>query len=81
MVRARRARQEGLARMEQMKLYVFTAQHKLYGHWEDVKLSDGSLMFVTLTTNDASALNTGCKPDFRWIGPSTIHTIEVNTKV
>lgn len=62
-----------------MKLYTFTAQHKPNGPWEDIKLSDGSLMFITLTTNDGSALNTGCRPDFRWIGPATIHTIEVNT--
>lgn len=49
------------------RTYTFKAQHKLYGHWKDVELSDGKIMIITITTNDRAALNTGCKHDFRWI--------------
>lgn len=52
-----------------MKLYTFRAMHKAYGYWKAVELSNGEQMVLTLTTNDRAALNTGCKIDFKWVGP------------
>jgi hypothetical protein len=50
-----------------MKLYYFKAMHKLYGQWEVVRMTGGEPMKLALTTNDASALNTGRKSDFKWV--------------
>jgi hypothetical protein len=52
-----------------MKLYTFKGQHKVYGQWQDDKLSDGTPVSITLTSNDGALLNKSCKPNYRWIGP------------